>query len=196
MPAPAPAPTAPRVGSEDSVIARIVAGITIPASELGVTPMPGRDAPEPSAPPAAAPVEPTPAPAPAPTLAVPEKPAAKAEPVARKPEPVAKKPEPKPKPKADPARTEPARHWAQVAGGADVKALPREWKKLVAEAPAEFRGKDAWTTPLRFTNRLLVGPFKTPAAAQDFVNAIAKKGLSAFTWTSEAGQKIEKLDVK
>jgi hypothetical protein len=63
VPEPAPRPAAPRVGGEDSVIARIMAGITIPASELGVDPMPGR-APEPE--PEAAPA---PAPAPAPALA-------------------------------------------------------------------------------------------------------------------------------
>ena len=182
-PAPTPAPSS-RVGAEDNVIARIMAGITIPASELGVDPMPGREpAPEPVAPPPAPTVE----------AAKPEpvtKPAAK--PAAAKAEPKAK---PKPKPKVDPAKAEPARHWVQVAGGSDVKALPKAWKAAVAEAPAEFRGKQAWTTPLRFTNRLLAGPFKTPAAAQDFVNAIRKKGVEAFAWTSEAGQKIEKLPV-
>lgn len=200
--APEPAPKVapqpkPRVGGEDNVIARIMAGITIPASELGVDPLPGREA------------EPTPAPEPQPATApavAASKP--KAEPVAKpaaptkvdpkaKTDPKAKaKTDSKAKPKVDPAKAEPARHWVQVAGGSDVKALPKAWKAAVADAPAEFRGKQAWTTPLRFTNRLLAGPFKTPAAAQDFVNAIKKKGVSAFVWTSEAGQKIEKLDVK
>jgi hypothetical protein len=132
----------------------------------------------------AAKVEPAPKPAAKPATPAKADPKAKVE------------PKPKPKPKVDPAKAEPARHWVQVAGGADVKAFPKAWKAAVAEAPAEFRGKQAWTTPLRFTNRLLVGPFKTPAAAQDFVNAIRKKGVEAFAWTSEAGQKIEKLDVK
>ncbi|QDX25884.1 hypothetical protein FPZ54_07510 [Sphingomonas suaedae] len=180
----------PRIGAEDNVIARIVAGITIPASELGVEPMPGREE---------APVVAEAAAPPPPVVSPPPEAEAKPEPVAKTPEPKAKpapKPQPKAKPKPDPAKTDPARHWVQVAGGANVKALPREWKRLAAEAPAEFRGKQAWTTPLRFTNRLLAGPFKSEGAAQDFVNAIAKKGLSAFAWTSEAGQKIEKLDVK
>lgn len=186
-PQPTPRAAAPRVGGEDNVIARIMAGITIPASELGVDPLPGREAePEPEA---------APPPAPAVEAAKP-----KPEPVAKplaKPAATAKTdPKAKPKPKVDPAKAEPARHWVQVAGGADVKALPRTWKQLVADAPAEFRGKQAWTTPLRFTNRLLAGPFKTPAAAQEFVNAIRKKGVTAFVWTSEAGQKIAKLDAK
>lgn len=193
----APQPAAGRVGGEDSVIARIMAGITIPASELGIAPLPGRErAPEPEAQP-----DPATAPAPAPVIVAAKpkvEPAAKpaAKPAApTKAEPKAKT-EPKSKPKVDPAKAEPARHWVQVAGGADVKALPKAWNAIIAEAPAEFRGKQAWTTPLRFTNRLLVGPFKTPAAAQDFVNMIRKKGVEAFAWSSQAGQKIEKLDVK
>lgn len=188
--------TAPRIGREDNVIARIIAGITIPASELGIEPMPGRA--EPTAPdpvveasatlatPARAPVvaaksEPAP-PTPAPTPRA--SPAAKAKAVAPA------------KAKPDPAKAEPVRHWVQVAGGANVNALPREWARLIDKAPAEFRGQQAWTTPLRFTNRLLVGPFKTSAEAQRFVNMIGAKGLSAFAWTSEAGQKIAKLPAK
>ncbi len=220
-------PPAPRIGGEDNVIARIIAGITIPASELGVEPMPGR---QPSAveAPVPAPMTVTPAPVPvemakaeapklAPAAAPPRPEAVKRNPEAAKPKPEAAKPEParaaargKPDPKAgdpkaaaakgkakpDPAKAEPSRNWAQVAGGANVSDLPKTWRGLVAKAPAEFKGRQAWTTPLRFTNRLLVGPFKTPAEAQAFVNAIGKKGLSAFAWTSEAGQKIDKLAVK
>jgi Flp pilus assembly protein TadD len=195
VPQPTPRPPAPRVGSEDNVIARIMAGITIPASELGVHPLPGRaPEPEPVAETAAAPAPVVEAAKPKPEPVAKSVVAAKAEPKA-KTDPKAKA-APKAKPKIDPAKAEPARHWVQVAGGADVKALPKAWKAAAAEAPADFRGKQAWTTPLRFTNRLLVGPFKTAAAAQDFVNAIRKKGVESFAWTSEAGQKIEKLDVK
>ncbi len=218
-------PPSTRIGGEDNVIARIIAGITIPASELGVEPMPGRAEAEPvvTTPPSA-PVEVAKAETPAPRPAV-ERP--KPEPVKPKPEPVKPRPEiPKPEsakpetgkpvrgkpadPKAapkgkaaakekarpDPARTDPARHWVQVAGGANVSDLPKAWRALLAKAPAELKGRQPWTTPLRFTNRLLVGPFKTPAEAQAFVNMIGKKGLSAFAWSSEAGQKIEKLAAK
>ncbi|WP_343519857.1 SPOR domain-containing protein [Sphingomonas sp.] len=214
-------PPAPRIGGEDSVIARIIAGITIPASELGVEPMPNHRPVQP------APVEPAPAAASPPVeTAKAETPRPRPAAAQPKPKPEPEKPEPakprgktadpkatdakartadakaatqtaaKTKAKPDPAKTEPARHWAQVAGGANVGDLPKAWRSLVAKAPAEFRGKQAWTTPLRFTNRLLVGPFKTPGEAQAFVNAIGKKGLSAFAWTSEAGQKIEKLATK
>ncbi len=205
-----PPPT--RVGGEDNVIARIIAGITIPASELGVAPMPGREpvvAPEPEpvqvaqAPaPRPVPVEVVKAPAPKPVV---EKPkpdpavAAKAKAAALK---VAEAKAEKAKAAADSKaaaaklKADPPRHWAQVAGGANVGALPKEWARLVKEAPVEFRGKQAWTTPLRFTNRLLAGPFKTPGEAQAFINLIRKKGLTGFSWTSEAGQKVERLPVK
>lgn len=217
-------PPAPRIGGEDNVIARIIAGITIPASELGVAPMPGRAEPQPAAvePPAPAPVETAGAepPKPQPATARPAPEAAKARPEPAKPatgKAVSGKPSPKAgdpkavaakdvagkgkasakeKAKPDPAKTEPARHWVQIAGGANVGDLPKTWRALAAKAPAEFKGRQPWTTPLRFTNRLLVGPFKTAAEAQVFVNAIGKKGLSGFAWTSEAGQKIEKLGLK
>jgi Flp pilus assembly protein TadD len=107
--------------------------------------------------------------------------APKAAPPAKKAEP--KKPEPR----------HPARHWVQVAGGANKQTLPREWTRLKKEAPAVFKGRTAWTVPLRATNRLLAGPFETTGAAQDFVNDLRKAGLAAFVWTSAAGQEIEKL---
>jgi tetratricopeptide (TPR) repeat protein len=102
--------------------------------------------------------------------------------------PAAKKEPPKP--------AEPSRHWVQVAGGADKAALPREFARLKAKAPKAFAAHGAWTTPLRATNRLLVGPFKSDDEAQSFVNELKKAELTAFAWTSEAGQKIEKLSAK
>lgn len=217
--APAPAtPPASRIGGEDNVIARIIAGITIPASELDVAPMPGRTPPAESVP---APVEvaqaetlrpiaerPKPEPArpkaetPKPDTAKPlrgkpaDPKAAAAKPGDPKAAPKGKTAAAKEKAKPDPVKTDPARHWVQVAGGANIGDLPKAWRALLAKAPAELKGRQPWTTPLRFTNRLLVGPFKTPAEAQAFVNTIGKKGVSGFAWTSEAGQKIEKLAAK
>lgn len=124
-----------------------------------------------------------------------------------KPEPVkaaeVKKPEAKPaaetkkpEPKKPAAPKEPSRVWVQVAGGASKRDLPAAYSKLRDQAPALFKGKSAWTTPLRATNRLLVGPFKSEGEAQTFVNALAKEKLSGFSWTSPAGQEIEKLPAK
>lgn len=166
------------------MLAAIIARISIPASELE------RPAPPPPTP---RPVtvrkaEPKPTdPAPAATASKPEP----KKPDPKKPDP--KKPDPK---KPDPAKTEPARIWVQVAGGANAADLGKDWKRLAAKSPVAFRGKTAWTTPLRATNRLLAGPFKTQGEAMAFVNQLAKDGSSAFVWQSPAGQKIDKLGVK
>jgi tetratricopeptide (TPR) repeat protein len=202
--APAVRPPQPvRVGQEDAALAAIVGNITIPAAELGVTPMPGEVRTEPSvAAPAPAP-EPVRIATPPPVEAkAPPKPAPKPRTEAPKPgakPPTAadaakakKKPEP-PKPKPAP---EPKRVWVQVAGGANESTLASSWRKLVKQAPAAFRGKTAWTTPLRATNRVLAGPFKTADEAQAWVNMLRKADISAFVFTSEAGQKITKLDLK
>jgi len=196
-------PRPARVGSEDQALASIVGGITIPASELGV----GEERPRPVAPEPVrvAAVEPkpkaeTPKPAPKPVA----KPAtastdtrgkkSAATPTTDtkgKKKPDTPAPKAKPKPPAEPARS-----WVQVGIGQDEDALPRTWAKLVKANPAVFRGKTAWWTPLRATNRLLTGPFKNDDAAQDFVNALKKAGVSAYTFTSDAGQKVTKLPAK
>lgn len=107
--------------------------------------------------------------------------------------PPAAKPQPK---KARAPPREPSRIWVQIAGGADKDALPREFARLKAKAPTLFAGKTAWTSTLRATNRLLVGPFKTDGEAQDFVNRLAKAQLAGFSWTSEDGQAVEKLPAR
>ena len=91
------------------------------------------------------------------------------------------------------ARAEPARYWVQVAGGANKGDLDRAWSDVQKKAPA-LAGKKAYTTPLRATNRVVTGPFKTEAEARAMVNTLAKQGVSAFTFASEAGQKMTRLD--
>ncbi len=182
-PATAPAPVRRRTAN-DALLASIVSAITIPASELGIasTANSSTRPAEPRRPVAAKPVAKL---VDAKTLAT--KPDAKIL--------VAKKPDPK-KPDAKKPPAQPARWWAQVAGGARAADLYKDWNRLTAKSPAAFRGKGAWTTPLRATNRLLAGPFKSESEAQSFVNAIGKDGISGFAWQSEAGQKIEKIALK
>lgn len=175
-------PATARVEREDDVLARIMRGIAVPGAELGVAPMPG-------AAPAVGAATPI-APESAPVEKVETPPPAKVEKPEAKPAP---KPAPKPAAKKPAAPADPARHWVQVAGGARAADLYRDWDRLAKESPAAFKGKQGWTTPLRATNRLLAGPFKTQGEAQDFVNAVAKDGISAFAWESETGQKIEQL---
>ncbi|HEX8222387.1 MAG TPA: SPOR domain-containing protein [Allosphingosinicella sp.] len=127
------------------------------------------------------------------TVDDPEAAPVKPKPAARAAAAAAKPPAKKAKP-APPA--EPSRVWVQVAGGAQKAALPREFDRLKAKAPKLLGGRTAWTAPLNATNRLLVGPFPGSREAQAFVNQLKTADLSAFAWTSEAGQKIEKLPAK
>jgi Flp pilus assembly protein TadD len=230
-PAPRPTRTATRRPSlaaaravrEDSVLARIVANLSIPASELGV------DGPERPAALAAntpansgtqrvlaearakaerdedarkkaaetidsAPHTPTAA----------ERKAAAAKAAADKKALAAKKAEAAKKALADKAeaeekrraRSNPERIWVQVAGGANEDDLPKAWAATRAKAPAVFAGRQGYKTPLRATHRVLTGPFKTDEEARAFVNHLAKKGVSAFPVTSEAGQAVTRLDSK
>lgn len=97
---------------------------------------------------------------------------------------------------ADPARAEPMRYWVQVAGGAREADLPKAWAATRARAPDAFRGRAGYATPLRATNRVLTGPFKSEDEAQAFVNTLGRQGISAFVFTSAAGQKIDKLPAR
>lgn len=96
--------------------------------------------------------------------------------------------------KADAAtKGDPARIWVQVAGGANQAALEKAWNALRTKAPDLFRSRQGWSTPLRATNRVLTGPFKSEDEAQAFVNQMAKAGLSGFVFTSTKGQKVDRL---
>ncbi|WP_081668613.1 SPOR domain-containing protein [Sphingomonas phyllosphaerae] len=247
----------PRI-SEDSILARIVAGISVPAAELGVAPMPGTQRLPVVAPPAPAaatledaaqtaernaaadeqkrtklaaakrlsqravlaaeqPEEKTAAKSldrkarakelaaekgrkPVAAEDTAEKPAAK--PLDRKArakelaaEKAKKEAAAKEAAEKKAARAEPARIWVQVASGANADDMPKAWKNAQAKADA-LAGKRAYTVPNRATNRLVTGPYKTEAEARAAVNALKKQGLSAFTFTSEAGQKMTKLGGK
>lgn len=114
----------------------------------------------------------------------------------KKPDPKAGKDDPKrPDPKGKKGKPEakaPARIWVQVASGSNAAAMPKEWKRVQAKAPAAFKGKSPSTAP----GRLLVGPFKSDAEAQAFVNTLRKSGVSSFQWDSPAGQDVAKLGTK
>lgn len=184
-----PPPSAPKpVASEESILARIISTIGVPAEELEVAPI------NPVA--ASAITAQKPAANDKPAIdkkALADKAATKA---AAEKKLADKKIADEKAAKLKALKADPARIWVQVAGGSSVRDLPREWARLRGKAAAAFQSRSAYTTPLRFTNRLLTGPFKTEDAAQDFVNQIARFGLTGFVFTSEAGQKIDKLPTK
>ncbi len=175
-------PAQPGFASLASTIAALTdVPAAVPESQAVVAPEPAKPAP-------------APAPAAEPPVAAPPKKAPAAQVAAKKP---AEAPSAANKSAArkgpPPAPNAPSRHWVQVAGGASKADLGREFARLKAKAPKLFAARGAWTTPLRATNRLLVGPFKSSGEAQSFVNELAKAELSAFSWTSPEGQEIEKL---
>jgi tetratricopeptide (TPR) repeat protein len=214
-PPPAAVKPAVRVGEEDAILKKIMAGITVPESELAASDQPVTPAPAPAQLAAAGPAPDPAAEAKrleAANLAAVKKKAeekaaaeAKAE-AARKAAADKKAAEAKKKAdakaaaekaaKAKAEKADPARIWVQVAGGANEHDLPKAWARVKAKAPEAFKGKQGWSTPLNATNRVLAGPFKSNDAAQDFVNALAKKGVSAFPFTSAKGQKVDKLPAK
>jgi Flp pilus assembly protein TadD len=101
----------------------------------------------------------------------------------------------KPKAKAA-APSHPSRIWVQVGVGRDKSALAFDWRKATRESAELLKGKKAWTTPWGQTNRLLVGPFETQAAAQAFLKQWKDKDAGAFVWTSPAGQAVDALVAK
>ncbi|MEH3039660.1 MAG: SPOR domain-containing protein [Sphingomonas paucimobilis] len=204
----AAATVAARTPSNDDVLARIIRNLDIPASELGVGPPPAPVAAPPSSTALAAEAETArraaearEATARAAEAAEAKKLAAARAATARKAAEAKRIADEKKAEAAEAARlaqikrADPERHWVQVAGGANVAGLPAAWGIMAGKAPA-LKGKQAWTTPLRATNRLLTGPFKSDAEAQDFVNTLRKSGVQAFTFTSEAGQKVARVPVK
>jgi Flp pilus assembly protein TadD len=86
------------------------------------------------------------------------------------------------------------RVYVQVAGGANKADMDKAWDGVKKKAPDLMKGRTPSTTPLRATNRLLVGPFKSDDEAQAFVNKMAGKGLSGFVFKSSRGQKVDKVD--
>jgi len=94
------------------------------------------------------------------------------------------------------APSHPSRIWVQVGVGRDKAALGFDWRKYQRTLAELFKAKKPWTTPWGQTNRLLVGPFETQAAAQAFLKDLKKKDVDAFVWTSPAGQAVDALAAK
>ncbi|MCA1748312.1 MAG: SPOR domain-containing protein [Sphingomonadales bacterium] len=88
----------------------------------------------------------------------------------------------------------PARHWVQIGIGRQHDALRFTYRQYARRAPQAFQGKRGWWTSWGQTNRLLVGPFDSAAAARNFRDAIEEEGeIDGLLFTSEAGQTIEPL---
>ncbi|WP_235538639.1 SPOR domain-containing protein [Sphingomonas sp. Root710] len=91
-------------------------------------------------------------------------------------------------------KANPSRYWVQIASGSYKPDLDKEWDKQKSRHGKLLSGKSPWTTPFKATNRLLIGPFASSDAAQDYVNEARAAGLSCFPVTTSAGQKVERLN--
>ncbi|WP_447763677.1 tetratricopeptide repeat protein [Sphingopyxis panaciterrae] len=99
--------------------------------------------------------------------------------------------EAKAKEEAAEKKANPARIWAQVATGANAKALATDFGKFAKKNPDIFKGKSAATAEWGKTRRLLVGPFKDRKTAQDWLASYKKAGGDGFLFSSEVGQEVD-----
>ncbi|HTU10357.1 MAG TPA: tetratricopeptide repeat protein [Allosphingosinicella sp.] len=87
------------------------------------------------------------------------------------------------------AQANPSRVWVQVATGSDRAGLLFTYGQFRSRAPALLNGR----APHAAANRLLVGPFPNETAANGFVRQLNARGVRGYSWTSEAGQRIDQL---
>ncbi|MDO9370395.1 MAG: SPOR domain-containing protein [Sphingopyxis sp.] len=88
-------------------------------------------------------------------------------------------------------KANPARVWAQIATGANARALATDFGKFAKKSPDLFKGKSGATAEWGKTRRLLVGPFKDRKAAQDWLTSYKKAGGDGFLFNSEAGEAVD-----
>lgn len=98
-------------------------------------------------------------------------------------------PEAKPKPPANPSR-----HYVQIATGRDRDALKFDWRRISRKADSLLDGKGPFVTKWVEANRLLAGPYPSAAAAREVMNKLKALDIDSFTFTSDPGQSIDKLD--
>jgi hypothetical protein len=91
------------------------------------------------------------------------------------------------------AQANPSRVWVQVATGSNRAGLSFSLGQFRDKAPALLNGRAAYIAPWNATNRLLVGPFPNETAANGFVRQLSARGVQSYSWTSEAGQRIDQL---
>ncbi len=87
----------------------------------------------------------------------------------------------------------PSRIWVQLATGRDLKALGFDWRRLSRKAPDLLKSYEPHTVRWGQANRLLAGPLDSRAEARDLINALKKKGIDTFRYTSPEGSEIQRL---
>lgn len=88
-------------------------------------------------------------------------------------------------------RANPARIWVQVATGANVSALGFDCRRLARQYAAAFGSRGCSVAAWNRTHRLLVGPFRSAAAAREWLAGYTRAGGDgAFVWNSDAGEEV------
>lgn len=98
--------------------------------------------------------------------------------------------------KAAVAKRNPARIWVQVATGRNDSGLGLTLKRIRSDNEAALKGLSGWSAPYKATNRILVGPMRSVAAARELVGKLGKNGVSAMTFNSDPGEEVEKIAAK
>ena len=94
------------------------------------------------------------------------------------------------------AKANPARLWVQVATGSNARGLGTTWRKIRDGNEKALKPYAGYSVAFKSTNRVLAGPVKSSSEARALVNALGKAGVSATTYSSEAGQEVVKLGGK
>ena len=95
---------------------------------------------------------------------------------------------PAPEPPANPSRI-----WVQVATGQDLEALGFDWRRMRRRASDLLEGFTPHTVPWGQANRLLAGPLDSRQEARELINALNRKGIDSFRYTSPEGMEIQEL---
>jgi Flp pilus assembly protein TadD len=102
-------------------------------------------------------------------------------------------PPPPAPPPPPPPPAHPSRHWVQVATGQDTAAFRFDLRRIRREAGGLLDLREAFQARWGQSNRLLIGPFPSAAAANSFVAQLNEKGLDSFRFTSAAGEEVRPL---
>ena len=101
--------------------------------------------------------------------------------------------EPRPEP-IEPMQLEhPSRIWVQLATGQDLEALGFDWRRMRRKAPDLLDQYTPHTARWGQANRLLAGPLNDRQEARDLINALNRKGMDSFSYTSPEGIVIQTL---
>lgn len=100
---------------------------------------------------------------------------------------------PKPKPKVQ-KPAEPARIWVQLGVGRNTAAFAFDWRKLAKQADGALDGKGPWTVKYGATNRMLAGPYPSDGAARAAIKRLKDQEIDALPFTSDAGEKVTKVE--